>query len=46
MKRMMNDAEARLRAKLAELPDGTWGRSPTRTVAEPATGRLQDRCWP
>jgi N-methylhydantoinase B len=24
MKRMMNDAEARLRGKLASLPDGTW----------------------
>src|SRR5690606_26629638 len=24
MKKMMNDAESRLRAKLAQLPDGTW----------------------
>ena len=38
MKRMMNDAEARLRARLSELPDGTWG-----AVAHQDGGRAGDR---
>ncbi|KXF52241.1 MULTISPECIES: hydantoinase B/oxoprolinase family protein [unclassified Rhodococcus (in: high G+C Gram-positive bacteria)] len=38
MKRMMNDAEARVRAKLADLPDGTWG-----AVAHQDGGRAGDR---
>jgi N-methylhydantoinase B len=38
MKRMMNDAETRVRAKLAELPDGTWG-----AVAHQDGGRAGDR---
>ncbi|MCC3312967.1 hydantoinase B/oxoprolinase family protein [Nocardia africana] len=38
MKRMMNDAETRVRAKLAELPDGSWG-----AVAHQDGGRAGDR---
>lgn len=38
MKRMMNDSESRLRAKLLELPDGIWG-----AVAHQDGGRAGDR---
>lgn len=38
MKRMMNDAESRLRTKLSELPDGSWG-----AVAHQDGGRAGDR---
>ncbi|WP_205622943.1 hydantoinase B/oxoprolinase family protein [Sciscionella marina] len=38
MKKMMNDAEARLKAKLRELPDGTWS-----SVAHQDGGRSGDR---
>lgn len=38
MKRMMNDAETRVRAKLSELPDGTWG-----AVAHQDGARAGDR---
>ncbi|MFC5993610.1 hydantoinase B/oxoprolinase family protein [Pseudonocardia hispaniensis] len=38
MKKMMNDAEARLRAKLRELPDGTWS-----AVAHQDGARAGDR---
>lgn len=38
MRRTMNDAEARLRAKLCELPDGSWT-----SVAHQDSARAEDR---